>query len=252
MTFDTSMGATFAGTTSLLAVMPPSPLLTGLVSYYTLNEQSGNRVDSVGFQNAIEVSGATGYGTGKSENAALFAGSNHLGADWSVQNPLPASFTIACWVYMSSAVAGNRAVISRYGASGLFRQFMLYTRPSSASFAWMVCAPAVNQFYAFGSLIYNSWLFVVGVYDKDGGGSYGTIASSFGAAGSVTHIGPLAINIGFPQSVANDYFRIGGAHDTNSPFVGLIDDVGVWSRALTTSEREQLYNSGAGKFYPFA
>jgi hypothetical protein len=32
---------------------------------------------------------------------------------------------------------------------------------------------------------------------------------------------------------------------------GQIDEVAIWSRVLTSDERTELFNAGAGKFYPF-
>jgi hypothetical protein len=40
-------------------------------------------------------------------------------------------------------------------------------------------------------------------------------------------------------------------YDSNWGFDGMIDEIGVWSRALTSGEVTQLYNSGAGLQYPF-
>jgi hypothetical protein len=68
--------------------------------------------------------------------------------------------------------------------------------------------------------------------------------SSLGTAGAV------------PQSF-NGYWRIGGSILTSWPnisggsFNGSIDEVGIWSRALTSSEVTSLYNSGSGRQYPF-
>lgn len=46
-------------------------------------------------------------------------------------------------------------------------------------------------------------------------------------------------------------FIMGGIADGNS-YDGMLDEWGVWSRALSGSEIAELYNSGAGLSYPFA
>lgn len=46
-------------------------------------------------------------------------------------------------------------------------------------------------------------------------------------------------------------FKIGNASIGTYNFTGTIDEVGVWSRALTGSDVTSLYNSGSGKTYPF-
>ncbi len=44
-------------------------------------------------------------------------------------------------------------------------------------------------------------------------------------------------------------FVLGAAGDTSQRMDGLIDEVGVWRRILTSGERTWLYNSGAGRSY---
>jgi hypothetical protein len=47
------------------------------------------------------------------------------------------------------------------------------------------------------------------------------------------------------------YLNTGYLHGSGSFYNGYLDEVGVWSRALTSSEVTQLYNSGLGLQYPF-
>jgi len=44
----------------------------------------------------------------------------------------------------------------------------------------------------------------------------------------------------------------GGCYGGTGNFDGMIDEIGVWSRALTDAEVTQLYNAGAGLQYPFS
>jgi hypothetical protein len=46
-------------------------------------------------------------------------------------------------------------------------------------------------------------------------------------------------------------FRMGQDFAGTSEFTGLIDEVAVWRRKLTTDEATALYNSGNGRTYPF-
>jgi hypothetical protein len=49
-------------------------------------------------------------------------------------------------------------------------------------------------------------------------------------------------------NLQNDVFRIGfDDFASDRRFVGLIDDVSIWNRALTSNEVAELYNNGAGK-----
>jgi len=47
------------------------------------------------------------------------------------------------------------------------------------------------------------------------------------------------------------HFDIGHGRGTSTFWNGAIDEVGIWSRALSGSEMSQLYNSGSGLQYPF-
>lgn len=47
-------------------------------------------------------------------------------------------------------------------------------------------------------------------------------------------------------------FTIGGAFEgANRHMNGDIDEIGIWSRIITSGEVTSLYNSGAGLAYPF-
>jgi hypothetical protein len=60
-----------------------------------------------------------------------------------------------------------------------------------------------------------------------------------------------------PQQ-GNNVFQIGRRADAstyggrpNKPFNGVIDEVVLWNRVLTDTERVALYNKGTGCGYPF-
>ena len=55
-----------------------------------------------------------------------------------------------------------------------------------------------------------------------------------------------------PRNPAADTNFVIGATTTagSNPFNGLIDEVYIWSRVLTSQERTDMYNSGAGRSYP--
>jgi hypothetical protein len=44
---------------------------------------------------------------------------------------------------------------------------------------------------------------------------------------------------------------VGGQPGGAAPMGGVIDEVGIWKRALSASEITTLYNSGSGTTYPF-
>jgi len=46
-------------------------------------------------------------------------------------------------------------------------------------------------------------------------------------------------------------FLIGAIHGGGDYMDGLVDEVGIWNKVLTSGEITDLYNSGSGLAYPF-
>ncbi|MDA3803017.1 MAG: hypothetical protein PF488_03985 [Patescibacteria group bacterium] len=69
-------------------------LLTDLVSYYKLDESSGNAADSVGSNTGV-MSGTYSYGAGKINNALTMASGSYLKA--SISSGLSGSFSVSGW-----------------------------------------------------------------------------------------------------------------------------------------------------------
>jgi len=52
-------------------------------------------------------------------------------------------------------------------------------------------------------------------------------------------------------SISNSIdFNIGARNSATQYTNGIIDEVGIWDRVLTSTEITELYNSGVGKQYP--
>src|SRR5690606_34680305 len=73
----------------------------------------------------------------------------------------------------------------------------------------------------------------------------------------------LIVNNGSPEVLpvasihkTSHAFRIGAHSSASSPvdsvLDGQVDEVLCWNRLLTSEEIAELYNAGAGKFYPFS
>ena len=85
----------------------------------------------------------------------------------------------------------------------------------------------------------NTWYYVVAWHDSVG-----------------NQVG-ISVNDSVPDTAAFTFgsfddvgtFAIG--KESVNYFGGTIDEVGFWKRTLTSGERTQLYNAGAGLAYPF-
>ena len=56
---------------------------------------------------------------------------------------------------------------------------------------------------------------------------------------------------GTRNSEAISNFRVGEQNSTGSPPDIWIDGLAIWRRALTNGERNDLYNNGLGREYPY-
>jgi len=212
-----------------------------LISWWSLDETSGNRADSHGSNTLTDINTVL-YDTGKVGNAAKFevANSEYLSH---VDNPALSAgdidITWGCWVNIES-FATSRAIISKlYGTNS---EYVLYYHTNNDELALTIFSTTNGTVYAttLGSPSTATWYFVLGWHDH--------------TANTIN----IQINNGTVDSVAHTY----GIYDSNSDFSvggwsgedyydmdGLVDEAFIYKRVLTADERTWLYNSGNGRGY---
>ena len=229
----------FIGSSMLLAssVIPGVPvsssLYTNLSRYYKLD---GDGVDSYGGQNAT-VTGA-GFVTGKSGQGFDFANTTARSIVAPAFDP-PGDFSVSMWAYVATGGGGDYAQVVGQMDGGSGNQNWVILSTFGIKFSYYNYGNIlVNQVDMSGHV--NSWTHVVF-----------TRNSSFirGYVNGSLIVGPTSATA--PTSVPSANFRMGTRNDGYSAFNGKLDEVALWTRAITDSEVTELYNSGAGKFYPF-
>lgn len=212
-----------------------STLLDSLVSWWSLDEASGTRVDSHG-SNDLTDNNTVGQAAGKVGSAASFvaANSEYLSRadNASLSMGAGVEMTVAAWAKTASDPATNVPVAVHAdgwyldcGASVRYRLFI-------------VGATSGTALVEAGNQTVGEWQFVVAWYD---------LAKLY-----------IQVNLGtiFEAAFANGIkdsaqeFRIGGRADAALYWNGDIDEVALWKRVLTADERSELYNSGDGIAYP--
>lgn len=208
-------------------------LLTDLISYWKLDEASGTRADSHGTNHLADnntVASAVGkvYGT-----AADFEDANSESLSCAVGGLQTgnADYTVGAWVKLESKPTEATVYTNQYPGA------ILRYRSSSDRFEFFFGAGVQAQATSFGSPSLGVWYFVVGWYDaaadririQVNDGTVNETTETTGAAGGAT------VQI--------------GARNTANFFDGLIGPVAVWGRVLTSQERTDLYNAGAGLAY---
>lgn len=222
-------------------------VLLGLVAYWAMEENSVPREDSHtgGYDLALAGSDMAST-TGIIGNAARPQGSpgNYMqssNAVFEITGPM----TITTWFHFDGFVATKLHGISKADMATdngyeLFieSQQVVFKQGDGATTA-QVTSPTV--------LTTGIWYFIAVGYD-------GTNVFA------QVNAGTRATAVGMIPGVASEAFRVAGGH---SPFgaggqgflLGVkdaIDETGIWNRALSTDEVSYLYNSGAGRTYPFA
>jgi hypothetical protein len=215
----------------------PSTLPNNLVYYWDLDEASGNRVDNVASVVLSDSNSATND-TGINAMAANFvrASTQYLSV---TPFTFPTTFTISMW-FKQSTVQSYHAVWSKgagdtclYLLSGTLH-FLTYDDPTfnSSDAEW-------------GSALTSGvWYHAICWYDATGDKRAHLSINNGTSVQGNAHVNPRSDNSNFPFYVGHE----GGS----GYFDGLIDEVAIWNRVLTSDERTELYNGGTGKFYPLS
>lgn len=212
-----------------------SPLLNGLVHYWNLNETTGTRSDSLGAA-PLTDNNTVGFTTGKNGNAATFVSANLESLSDTTINPGDTDFSFSLWIRETSL--GTYVLVARDGSGS--RTFLLDVETNKPTFYNL---PASNSVVSTVTLSTATWYHVYAYHDS--------VNNQIGISVNNETIVTTATT-GAPGSTPGIPFRV-GARDTPGSelyFNGDIDELGMWSRTLSTTERNTLYNSGTGKFYP--
>lgn len=208
-----------------------NPLWNGLQAYYTADNTPN---DALGTYNGTLVNGAT-YGTGIINQGFSFDGVNdYIDLPNGTFNP-SGDFSISMWI--AQDVQGNYYLfnvggfatngISVYALSSGIR----FTMADNSTFQ----ALSVNSTLTNGVLAHF-------VFIKD------TNTNTYQIYKDGVSIANLTITVN--QVITDDSCRLGYGNGNTWPFNGIMDEVALFDKALTSSEITELYNSGAGKQYP--
>jgi hypothetical protein len=217
-------------------------LMSGLVSYWKLDEASGTRADSHG-PNPLADNNTVLNASGKISNAADFEinNSEYLSAtDNGTLRGGNTDFTIGCWVYAESLVDYNVPFSKGWG--GASPEYILYTDAGNWSFVIQSAAGVDQPGVISGTAAATGvWQFVVCWHDSVN--DQICIQINNGTVVSVDHAEGVA--------VGSAPFALGASIASTLYWDGLIDEAFFYRRVLSPAERTSLDNSGAGLSYPF-
>ncbi|MBI3558853.1 hypothetical protein HY085_00485 [Candidatus Gottesmanbacteria bacterium] len=221
-------------------------LSSGLISYWNMNESSGNVGDF------IDSSTGTNYGTTTATSLASLGSSRYFNAssvivtanetnfDFNYNQP----FSIGAWIKTPGSsdyktIVAKAMTASPYSGftfriNGLNQlEFVLIKSNVSNQYLY-VTATGTN----FGNT--NIWYYVTATYN--GSGSVGLYVNGNPVATTI-----YWNNIGTGPIINNEPLLIGKQNPSPyAYFYGSIDEVGVWNKKLTDAEISSLFNSGNG------
>jgi len=214
-----------------------SSLATDLVSYWELEEASGTRFDSHG-ANDLTDNNTVGQATGKIGNGADFEdGNSESLSDVNTGQYTSTVGSFACWVKVENLKTSDfsPSIVStiRSNADDTGGMVMRYSFVDQ-KVNWFKGNSVGGYTASTTALTSGSWFHIVGTWDSSEIKIYvnGTLEGTNSSVSASTTAGNLTIG----SDTVNTARR----------FDGVIDEVGFWSKVLTSTEVSDLYNSGAG------
>jgi hypothetical protein len=216
---------------------------TNEIAYWSFDDNTGSSVsDNSGNSHTGTWNGTLGsqWTTGKINSGGSFNGSdNYVIA--TVNAGLDGSFSLSSWFKIPNFTSGEYTLVSSRVASYDNYWANLFVDASN-KFAAVNLYDGITNPYAFGvnnELTTNTWYHVVLVRNT----TDHTLKYYLNGA--------LVTSVLDTTTVAPAYsdLTIGARHSSGAYrgfFNGVIDEVGIWSRALDSTEVSDLYNGGAG------
>jgi len=221
-------------------------LLTELVAWWDLNETSGSLASDAHGSNDGTVTGATINVAGKIDKCYSFDGSADsvdVGSWFDLSND---DFSISLWVNINSITTNKYAAMGFSQSGNVGEPYWLFmhradkggwTLQSDVGLNALATWPTISTGASAGT-----WDHLVLVRNRTAG--------SLSIWRNGTEYKDSSFNPTFDADHDLGTLHIGNWYSGgNLSFAGKIDEVGIFSKALTADEVSDLYNSGAGITY---
>jgi len=213
-------------------------LSDNLIHYYNFDEASGDLIDQVGTNDGT-VTGCTYSDIGKINTAYGFDGNDHIAIDEAGLDGASA-FSVSVWIFKHTE-ASYDTILGAIG-DGANKYGYMATNAGKLWFRWVINSTEATAILGATELDTGVWYHVVFWYDGTNTRIYLNGNSTPDAQGTSSGVVTIDGDIWFganPFSLGINWYD------------GHIDECGIWTRALTTAEISELYNSGSGLPYPF-
>lgn len=220
-------------------------LKTNLISCWELSEASGSAIDAHG-TNDLTDNNTVGSNTGVIGNARDFEASNSEYFSLTSNSDVEVAdidFQFSFWLYLESIVGINPWILGKWRFSGgAYRNYAFWLDSTTGEINWSVTSDGSTQVSVaastYGALPTGTWVWVQGGHDASGNVTFvsvnnGTVDTQAHSAGVITD--------------SNAPFLVGAINQGASNYWdGRIEQLSFWKRLLTSDDKAEIYNSGAG------
>ena len=226
-------------------------LTDNIVAYYKLDESSGNAADSVGSRNMTN-NNTTPFVAGKINNGAdLESGSsqNFTYTTDSYGIATTGDRSMQAWIKLeSNPTSGNTYTIFIHGESLANFRVDIYNNSGTMELRSVRNNAGFNNTSSYSIDLNDGLYHHIAQTVSYSGGTF-TIKVYIDGVERISHTSNFSTNT---NSITG--FKLGTlslADGAPYYFDGIIDEAGIWSRALSSGEVTTLYSGGNGTQYPF-
>jgi hypothetical protein len=209
---------------------------SGLLVHLALNEGTGTTAtDSSGNGSSGALQNGPTWTTGVSGSALNFDGVNDTlyVSNWGGLTSITSGVTVAAWVYRNANQSGFVSAASRQVGTTYYEHF--YLGFENGNYRWLVnTSSGYSNFALGGAAPLGQWVHLVGTYDGSAVKLYANGVQQF----STPHSGTFANDT---TGIAFGVNHNDASHAPAEAFNGKLDEVNVYSYALTAQQVQQLY-----------
>jgi len=216
---------------------PTIDLTTGLVSYWKFDSDA---TDSV-LSNDGTVTGAVNE-AGKINNGYTFAGSEQIVVSHDSSLSLDSSFSLSFWYYRASNPASTESLLEKWTSTGT-RNYLAYVGTDGRLVFQIKDASTVSYVITDNAVSNGNFNHIVMIRNV----SSDRLQVFVNGVEDATPVEDTTTG-----TIVNTVDLQIGRRSTGVQYMtGKLDEIGIWSKALTTDEITELYNSNNGLSYPF-
>lgn len=218
---------------------------TNLVAYWKYDESSGNASDSTGNGSTLTNNGSIPYVSGKINNGADLenSGNDYFSVADNSFVSVTGDFSFSFWANFEG-FTGSMSMAKWNDADNSQNSYQFKASQTELRLGVRNSSDTQTSVSVAASLSTSTWYYFIVTYNSSSG------ATKFYQDGS--QLGTTQTSAtGGPKDTATSLVVGRDAVDGTNYYDGIVDEMGMWSRELSSSEVTELYNGGNGLAYPF-